>query len=104
MSSLPQVFPREEERSFVITEASEITITPDRVIVVPKPRDSEETLRNYRRNVWWFLALVALSSAWFYRHFETYFSQGLVVGVPLTYAVWQVLFSYWNSFWKNNAQ
>lgn len=101
---MSDVFPREGERSFEITEASEITVTPDRVTVVPKQKDSAETLRNYKRNAWWFLALVGLSSTWFYRHFETYFSQGLVVGIPVAYAVWQVAFSYWRSFWEKNAQ
>lgn len=105
MASLAEAFPREEKQSFEITEASEITVTPDQVIIVAKKsKDTAEALRNYRRNVWWFLALVVLSSAWFYRHFETYFSQALVVGVPLTYAVWQVGFSYWKTFWQTNAR
>lgn len=101
---MAKVFPRDGETVFQITEGSEITVTPTRVTVVPKPKDSAETLRNYKRNVWWFLALVGLSSLWFYRHFETYFSQGLVVGIPLAYAVWQVAFSYWRAFWEKNAQ
>jgi hypothetical protein len=103
MSSLPQEFARTENISFEITEASEVTVTPTSVTVVPKEKDMA-ALAIYKRNVWLFLALVVSSSAWFYLHFENYFSQLLVVGIPLTYAVWQVGFSYWNSFWAKNAE
>lgn len=98
------VVPRESEPSVDIVEASRVTITPIEVRIEPKASASVETLTVYRRNVWLFLLFVVLASAWFYRHFETYFSQGLVVGLPLTYAVWQVGFSYWKSFWEKNAE
>ncbi|HEX2123494.1 MAG TPA: hypothetical protein VHL59_17820, partial [Thermoanaerobaculia bacterium] len=90
----PLQFSRERDVCVELGEASSVTITADSVVITRKAKTRADTLSTYRRNALLFFLFVFLASVWFYRHFETYYSQALVVALPVIMAAWQVAFAF----------
>lgn len=90
----PLQFNRDRDVCVELGEVSSVTITADSVIITPKAKSRADTLSTYRRNALLFFLFVFLASIWFYRHFETYYSQALVVALPVIMAAWQVAFAF----------